>query len=84
MFNYGKEVNTMLKKYEVAISENGICYKCKMVSEEEYNQLKQESVKALAKEKAEKQEIKSFLSTLANKINELEHEIKVLKGEEDL
>ena len=72
----------MLKKYEVAISENGICYKCKMVSEEEYNQLKQESEQALAKERAEKEEIKSWLSELTSRIKELEQEIRVLKGEE--
>ena len=72
----------MLKKYEVAISDNGICSKCKMVSEEEYKRLQTESEKALAQERAEKQEIKSWLSKLSSRISELEHEIKVLKGEE--
>ena len=82
MFNYGKEVNTMLKKYEVAISENGICYKCKMVDEEEYKLLKQESEKVLAKEKAEIKEIKDLLNKAFAEIDKLLSEIKVLKGEE--
>ena len=84
MFNYGKEVNTMLKKYEVAISENGICYKCKMVDEEEYKLLKQESEKVLAKEKAEIKEIKDLLNKAFAEIDKLLSEIKVLKGEEQL
>ena len=72
----------MLKKYEVAISENGICYKCKMVDEEEYKLLKQESEKVLAKEKAEIKEIKDLLNKAFAEIDKLLSEIKVLKGEE--
>ena len=72
----------MIKKYEVAISENGICSKCKMVSEQEYNQLKQVSEQALAQEKFDKQQIINAIRELNKKIEDLEKEIRVLKGEE--
>ena len=72
----------MIKKYEVAISENGICSKCKMVSEQEYNQLKQVSEQALSQEKFDKQQIINAIRELNKKIEDLEKEIRVLKGEE--
>ena len=72
----------MLKKYEVAISDNGICSKCKMVSEQEYNQLKKESEQVLAQERFDKQQIINAIRELNKRIEDLEKEIKVLKGEE--
>ena len=72
----------MLKKYEVAISEDGVCHKCKMVDEEEYKKLQRESEQALALEKAKKEEMLSAIADLQRKYELLEQEIKVLKGEE--
>ena len=72
----------MLKKYEVAISDNGIWSKCKMVSEQEYNQLKKESEQVLAQERFDKQQIINAIRELNKRIEDLEKEIKVLKGEE--
>ena len=74
----------MLKKYEVAISENGVCSKCKMVSEEEYKRLQAESEQALAQERFDKQQIINAIRELNKRIEDLEKEIRVLKGEEDL
>ena len=72
----------MLKKYEVAISDNGICSKCKIVSEQEYNQLKKESEQVLAQERFDKQQIINVIRELNKRIEDLEKEIGVLKGEE--
>ena len=72
----------MLKKYEVAISENGICYKCKMVSEEEYKRLQAESEKALSKEKADKDLLLLNIQNLFMELEKVKREIRVLKGEE--
>ena len=74
----------MLKKYEVAISENGHVAKCKMVDECEYRRLQQESEQALAQERFDKQQIINAIRELNKRIEDLEKEIKVLKGEEDL
>ena len=72
----------MLKKYEVAISDNGICSKCKMVSEEEYKRLQTESEKALAKEKADKDLLLLNIQNLFMELEKVKREIRVLKGEE--
>lgn len=71
-----------IKRYEVAISDNGQVAKCKMVDEEEYKKLQKESEQALALERAKKEEMLSAIADLQRKFELLEQEIKVLKGED--
>ena len=72
----------MVKKYEVAIDENGIAHKCKMVDEEEYKKLKADSEKALEQKRLEKELLLETIEGLKARLDSLEQEIKVLKGED--
>lgn len=70
----------MVKK-EIAVG-NGIALVCKMVDDKEYADIMSENARTLAKEKLEKQNLYKTISFLQEEINDLKHEIKVLKGEE--
>lgn len=75
-----------MKQYEVAVivDENGEvigALKCKMVDEKEYANIMSENARTLAKEKLEKKNLYKTIGFLQEEINDLKHEIKVLKGE---
>lgn len=71
----------MKRKYEVAISENGIVLKCKLVSEEEFKQLSKQSQLNLANEEKAKRDLKLKVANLEEQVELLKKEIKLLKGE---
>ena len=76
-----------MKKFEVAIiyDEQGNelgCLKCKLVDEKDYDKLKIKTSETLAKQQLTIRQIHGALDDLEKKIADLEHEIKVLKGEE--
>lgn len=52
------------------------------VNDNEYNQILNNTLQLEQKEYKEKFELKEHIERLENRIKELEHEIKVLKGEE--
>jgi len=70
-----------MKKYEIAISENGIVLKCKLVSEEEFKQLSKQSQLNLANEEKAKRDLKLKVANLEEQVELLKKEIKLLKGE---
>lgn len=70
-----------MKKYEIAISENGIVLKCKLVSEEEFKQLSKQSQLNLANEEKAKRDLKLKVANLEEQVEILKNEIKLLKGE---
>lgn len=70
----------MVKK-EIAVG-NGIALVCKMVDDKEYADIMSENARTLAKEKYEKKLLQDSIISLQQQINDLKHEIKVLKGEE--
>lgn len=70
-----------MKKYEIAISENGIVLKCKLVSEEEFKQLSKQSQLNLANEEKAKRDLKLKVANLEEQVEILKREIKLLKGE---
>lgn len=70
-----------MKKYEIAISENGIVLKCKLVSEEEFKQLSKQSQLNLANEEKAKRDLKLKVANLEEQVEILKKEIKLLKGE---
>ena len=70
-----------MKKYEIAISENGIVLKCKLVSEEEFKQLSKQSQLNLANEEKAKRDLKIKVANLEEQVEILKREIKLLKGE---
>lgn len=70
----------MVKK-EIAVG-NGIALVCKMVDGKEYAEIMSENAKTLAKERYEKKLLQDSIISLQQQINDLKHEIKVLKGEE--
>lgn len=77
-----------LKTKSVAIlsEPSGLCKKifvCTHVSEEEYKKLVNEMRIADEKEKIEKQLLLDEIKELKDKVESLEHEIKVLKGEDE-
>lgn len=74
------------KMFTIAIvkeNEEIIYYgEVKRVNQQTLNKLKYECILHKQKEIAKEQQVKEKFETLENRISELEHEIKVLKGEE--
>ena len=76
-----------MKKFEVAVicDKNGNeigCLKCKLVDEKDYEKLKLKTRDLLEKKDYSVKDILDSIAKLFDKIETLEHEIKVLKGEE--
>lgn len=76
-----------MKNYEVAVLKNKqgksiLALKCKMVDEEEYNKLTEETLKLLDEKDNQIKELKLQLNNLGNVVNRLVNDIKLLKGEE--
>lgn len=76
-----------MKKFEVAvicdINGNEIgCLKCKLVDEKTYEELKSKTRDLLVKKDCSIKDNLDYIAKLFDKIEALEHEIKVLKGEE--
>ena len=74
-------------KYEVAVlyDTNGnivSALKCKVVDENEYNQLIEKTKRYLDSKNSEKKKLEKRIDELKEEINELKKDIKVLKGEE--
>ena len=77
-----------MKQYEVAVLYDNkgkviLTCKCKMVDDNEFKRLMQLSKETLDSKDRQVRELNESLKKLSNKCLELEHEIKVLKGEEE-
>lgn len=72
-----------MKKYEIALSEDGTIARCRLVSESEFAELTKSSAKIHLNRKEEKLSIFRYIESLQKQIDDLKKEIKVLKGEDD-
>lgn len=71
-----------MKKYEVAISKDGTIARCCVVEEKELSSLLIKSDEVEEQKQKEKLDILKRIEDLESWVVELQHEIKVLKGEE--